>query len=73
MGINMPLAGARYPVVNPLTRVGHGARIIVLPLPGHSEPGKLIVNPDAADRAGFTVFPRLVRIRRAQTLPGCLS
>ena len=72
MGINMPLAGIQYPVVNPLTRMGGGAWIIVLPLPGQTKPGKLIINPDAADRAGFTVFPRLANLRRAEAASGCL-
>ena len=39
--------------VNPLEFVGDQAWIVMLPLPGTAAPGALIVNPNAADRAGF--------------------
>ncbi len=38
---------------NPLTSMGGRSWIVELPLPGDSNPGRLIINPTAAERQGF--------------------
>jgi hypothetical protein len=43
-------------VVNPLAAIGDGVWIITLPKPDTGKPGKLILNPTAEERAGFTMF-----------------
>lgn len=74
IGIDMPLAGGRYPIANPLLSLGRQDWIIRLPLPGQSTPGALIINPDAVDLQGFTSFSDLVPMPLfgRQTLAGCL-
>lgn len=44
------------PADNPLELDGDKAWIVILPRPGEPGPGELILNPTAADRAGFTLF-----------------
>ena len=41
---------------NPLSVAGDGSWILLLPRPGSAEPGHLIIDPDAGDRAGFTLM-----------------
>lgn len=41
---------------NPLSGTASGRWIVILPRPGEPGPGKLILNPDEADMAGFTLF-----------------
>jgi hypothetical protein len=41
---------------NPLAATASGQWIVILPRPGESGPGKLILNPSAEDKAGFTLF-----------------
>lgn len=41
---------------NPLSATASGQWIVILPRPGEPGPGKLILNPTAADKAGFTLF-----------------
>jgi hypothetical protein len=52
LGANM----ADGPAPNPLKALAD-AWIIDLPRSGSDQPGRLILNPDAADRAGFTLVP----------------
>ncbi len=40
---------------NPLSVAGDRSWILLLPRPGSAEPGHLIIDPDARDRAGFTL------------------
>lgn len=41
---------------NPLSLAGDRSWILLLPRPGSAEPGHLIIDPDAQDRAGFTLM-----------------
>jgi hypothetical protein len=68
----------RILIANPLFGAGASSWIVVLPLPGSPEPGALIVNPNAADLAGFRRYPigkPSLRLRGAMrsALPGCLT
>jgi hypothetical protein len=54
IGVNM--ARGIDDAANPLPRLGAHDWIILLPKPGDPDPGKLILNPNAADRAGYTLF-----------------
>ncbi|MGH7055756.1 MAG: hypothetical protein ACREFA_18305 [Stellaceae bacterium] len=70
-----PVAVAAF---NPLDFVGDSKWIIVLPLPGGTEPGTLIINPSAPDLTGFSAAqlapPPLDRPGRVQMIdPGCLA
>lgn len=63
---------------NPIAWSNEAAWIVNLPQPGRPGPGELILNPDAADLAGFTMFPidkshRKHRGPLRTALPGCLS
>src|SRR5689334_4425349 len=49
LGANMGEA----PALNPLTRIGDRAWIVVLPRPQDGADGELILNPTAQDRAGY--------------------
>jgi hypothetical protein len=55
-------------VGNPLVAMGVDAWIVVLPKPGDSAPGTLILNPTPEERAGFAS----VRVDARGRLPGCL-
>ncbi|HVV62509.1 MAG TPA: hypothetical protein VHD14_12205 [Pseudolabrys sp.] len=44
-------------VDNPLRKIAAQSWIVELPLPGASNPGRLILNPDTQDIAGYTIFP----------------
>lgn len=74
LGIDMPLRGASYEVVNPLLHFGRQTWMIMLPRPGQSRPGRLIINPNATDLSGSTSFTDLVRMPlfRREVLAGCL-
>jgi hypothetical protein len=52
LGANMAPSDAD----NPLAKIGARKWIVILPLPGETQPGKLILNPTAEDMAGYTVF-----------------
>jgi hypothetical protein len=74
LGVNM----ADAPAVNPLTRIGDRAWIIILPRPGEAEPGKLILNPTPEERAGYGLKPVDPQFRAARgnfhdAIPGCLA
>ena len=62
IGIDTPPPGLKFAVVNPLMHMGGGVWIVIVPLPGQSEPGKLIINPDPKDLEGFTWFRHLVLV-----------
>ncbi len=62
-----------YTMPNLLLALGAHAWIIVLPKPGGSRPGELILNPDPADRAGFTTFPLAKAPGAYDAIPGCLT
>ena len=47
----------RSPALNPLDFIGDRRWIVVLPRPGDADPGKLIINPDKREMAGFKHFP----------------
>ena len=64
---------------NPLARISGQTWIIVLPRPGDLGPGKLILNPSAAERGRFTLF-QLQRDSRGNgafwadnTVPACIT
>jgi len=72
LGANM----AEGDAPNPLKALAD-AWIIDLPTPGSDQPGKLILNPDAADRAGFTLVPtdpKFADLRGGfhDAVPGCV-
>jgi len=58
-------------VDNPLIALGVNHWIVLLPRPGDSEPGKLILNPSAEETAGYTMF-RLPQPKVGSAVPGCL-
>lgn len=55
---------------HPLQEIGITSWIVILPRPGESGPGKLILDPSEEERAGFTMLS--LPDRRAGYLPGCL-
>ena len=58
---------AKADAVNPLGQVGNRSWIIELPKPRDDRAGKLVINPDQKDRAGFTPLRTDEFLRR---LPG---
>ena len=54
-GISMQRATSPDSAQNPLA-AGGKSWILTLPRPGDTEPGRLVVDPDAAERAGFTTL-----------------
>jgi len=67
------------PVDNPLRRLGTEMWIVILQRPGEDRPGKLILNPDAGERAGYTWFPTEHLLKDLpggaefhDAIPGCL-
>ena len=78
LGLSMLRAATDDSAQNPLTATGPRSWILILPRPGRSEPGHLIIDPDESDRAGFT----LLKLDPAdggrlagwadRALPGCL-
>src|SRR5262249_5779599 len=67
------------PVDNPLRRLGAQTWIVILPRPGEDRPGALILNPDADELAGYTLFPTEHRLKNLpggaafhDGIPGCL-
>ncbi len=53
LGTNM----APVSITQPLVAIGASRWIIDLPRPGESAPGRLLLDPDAADQAGFVLIP----------------
>jgi hypothetical protein len=80
LGVSLRVDGGASYTSNPLVHVGAGKWIVELPEPGSGADGQLILNPDAADLAGFTMFS-LNREVTGQgldggwddALPGCLD
>jgi hypothetical protein len=67
------------PVDNPLRRLGAQTWIVILPRPGEDRPGTLILNPNADELAGYTLFPTEHRLKNLpggaefhDGIPGCL-
>jgi hypothetical protein len=56
LGISMRQPPVRLGAVNPLTAIGNRSWIVILPLRDDSAPGRLIINPTAADTAGFKLY-----------------
>lgn len=83
LGVSMRVPDAPSPALNPLDFVGARRWIIVLPRPGDSAPGKLIINPNARDLAGFRTYPVSLEpmeeagasgaAMRETEMPGCLD
>lgn len=81
LGLSMRRAAGDDSAQNPLTAAGPRSWILMLPRPGSAEPGHLIIDPDARDRAGFALVkldPAAdVSSRQAgwadAALPGCLA
>ncbi|MGI3903471.1 MAG: hypothetical protein ACRYGP_19595 [Janthinobacterium lividum] len=79
LGLSMLRAATDDSAQNPLTATGPRSWILVLPRPGRSEPGHLIIDPDESDRAGFTLLkletPDGGRLAgwADRALPGCLE
>ena len=80
LGLSMRRAATDDSAWNPLMSLGDRSWILVLPLPGSAEPGHLVIDPDATDRAAFVtlqlrpegeVSGRLTGWADA-ALPGCL-
>jgi len=61
--------GAADGIENPLALIGNGQWIIELPRPGDDRPGRLILNPAAAEMSGFTRVP----VSRDGEAPGCVT
>ena len=62
---------------NPLTAVGVSRWIVVIPIPGVRDTGKLILNPSDVDLAGFQVYDSATAVVGPQSeldgaIPGCL-
>ena len=81
LGLSMRAPPVSSPALNPLDFIGDRRWIIDLPRPGDAAPGKLIINPDPDEIAGFQTFPVLLRpdaassgkgLRESQ-MPGCLD
>ena len=76
IGLNPVPTDVRIHNVNPLEAIG-ASWLIILPKPGASQPGQLILNPDADDLAGFTNYPAGIEgaegSPRDNPLPGCLK
>lgn len=53
LGLSLRWSNAPNAVLNPLGKVGDRRWIVILPRPGSETRGKLIINPDARDMAGF--------------------
>jgi len=73
LGTNLSEADA----ANPLEAVGARAWIVTLPKPGDAAPGKLILNPDADDLQGFSLFKLNAALADVpggfhDAVPGCL-
>lgn len=66
-------------VSNPLAALGVRRWIVVLPRPGETSPGRLILNPTAEEAAGFTIVPLSAPYAQQRggalhdAIPGCLS
>jgi hypothetical protein len=83
LGLSMRAPQVSSPALNPLDFIGDRRWIIVLPRPDDKAPGKLIINPDPDDIAGFQTFPVLLhpfsdtdsggRALRESQMPGCLD
>ena len=58
-------------VDNPLIAMGVESWIVLLPVPGDTVPGKLVLNPSADETAGYSLF-HLADPRHATFLPGCI-
>ena len=81
LGLSLRRAAAQDSAQNPLTAAGPRSWIVVLPRPGEAAPGHLIIDPDEADRAGFTAvkLPPAAEASGGRlagfadtALPGCL-
>ena len=62
---------------HPLTSIGVSRWIVVIPIPGIKDVGRLILNPDDADLAGFKIFDAGIAFAEPQgvltgAFPGCL-
>jgi hypothetical protein len=53
LGLSMRRPPVAVAALNPLDFVGDAQWIVMLPLPGTANPGKLIINPSAQDLGGF--------------------
>jgi hypothetical protein len=80
LGLSMRAPPMSSPALNPLDFIGDRRWIIVLPRPGDDAPGKLIINPDPHDLAGFQTFPVSLQdaasggpALRESEMPGCLD
>ena len=56
LGLSMRRATTDDSALNPLTVTGDRSWIVILPRPGSTEPGRLIIDPTDADRAGFVLL-----------------
>lgn len=81
LGLSLRRAAAEDSAQNPLTAAGPRSWIVLLPRPGEAAPGHLIIDPDEADRAGFTAvkLPPAAEASGGRlagfadtALPGCL-
>ena len=81
LGVSMRAPQVSSPALNPLDFIGDRRWIIVLPRPGDDAPGKLIINPDQHEMAGFKNFPVALHRGAASDgpellnsqMPGCLD
>ena len=82
LGLSMRSPAMPLAALNPLASVGDEKWIVELPLPGDPNPGKLIVNPSAADLAHFRLVQLTWRVTAGSgggsalidtEIPGCLD
>jgi hypothetical protein len=81
LGVSLRRAPVADSAPNPLAMAGDRSWILLLPQPGSAAPGHLIIDPDAQDRAGFTLMKLDPQPNTAggdppgwadAALPGCL-
>jgi hypothetical protein len=83
LGLSLRAPDVSSPALNPLDFIGEQEWIVVLSRPGETAPGKLIINPNREDLAGFKMFPVSLgpawdspqdgRAIRELEMPGCID
>ncbi len=63
LGISVRSPRMDLAALNPLSFMGSRRWTVTLPLPGIDAPGKLVINPDTEDVAGFRMIPMSHRVQ----------
>lgn len=64
VGVSMRSPQAHMGAINPLSQIGNHVWIVVLPRPGDTAPGQLIINPSPTEISGFKPFQMQGQPRR---------